>query len=113
MLRGEAIGTPLNGRSLDLDRRAAAPADQVMVVGTPTSAVELFTRGQPHRVDVARIDEKLKRSIDGREPDLRAPAAEIVMELLGRTEVVQLLQQGKHLAPLTGVARGRCGGTRC
>ena len=78
MLLGEPIGPSLHGRPFDLNRRSTAPADEVMVVGTPTSAVELLARGQPHRVDVACVDQKLKRSIDGREPDLRAPATEIV-----------------------------------
>lgn len=112
VLSGEPIGPPLYGWTFHLYRRAAAPADQVMVVRPPASAVELLAGGQSHGVDLARVNEKLKRSIDSRKSDFRTPVAQVEVELLGGTEIVQFLKQGQHLAPLPGIARARGGGTR-
>jgi hypothetical protein len=91
VLSGQPIGPPFHGWAFHLDRRAAAPADQVVVMRTPASAVELLAGGQSHGVDLARVNEELKRSIDSRKSDFRAPVAQVKVELLGRAEVVHLL----------------------
>ena len=87
-----------------LDGGAAAAADQmvVMVIGTP--AVDRFTSIGAQRVDHPGRGHRLQSPVNGCQADVLAAAAQLIMQLLGRAELVERLQQRGDRSPLPGGA---------
>src|SRR5262245_21127595 len=110
VLAREPVGPPLDRRSLHLDRGATRAADQVVMVRPSAQPVQLLAAGQPHRVDLAGVHEELQGAVHRGQSDLRTPLAQVDVQLLGRAEIVQLLQQCEHLSALACVAGAGGGG---
>src|SRR5690242_19562413 len=72
VLGGLLLRPALHGRTLDLDRAPARPADQmVMVLAAAAAPVQLLAVGQPHLVDLADLGEDLQRAVDRGQTDTR------------------------------------------
>ena len=109
---GEAVlagdlGRPLlDLTALDLDRAAAGPADQVVVMMIRAEPVDRFAGVGAQRVDRAGGCHLLQRPIDGGQADAFAALAEFVVQFLRRAEIVQILQQRRDGGTLAGRTYG-------
>ena len=72
-----------------LDGGAAAAADQVVVMVLGTPAVDRLTGVGAQRVDHPGRGHRLQSPVNGRQADVLAAAAQFVMQLLGRAELVE------------------------
>ena len=75
MLGRDRRGPLLHRRALDLDRRTARPADQVMVVGVGAAAVDRLAVLATEDVDEPVVGVQRQGAVDGREADAGALAA--------------------------------------
>ena len=75
---GEAVvlgglgGPPLDARAVDLDRTAAAAADEVVVVTRSALAEEGLAVVGAQGVDLAGLGHRLERAVDGRQANIDA-----------------------------------------
>lgn len=75
----------------------------VVVAGAlATVAVERLPVGSDQEIDIALLGHCLKRPVDSRETDILASGSEHVMQVLGRSEIVECLEHACHRSPLTG-----------
>jgi hypothetical protein len=90
VLRGNRICPALNRRTRDFDRTTAGTADQVVVVAGRAAAIRRLTVSGPECVEVAGISHQLQGPIDRRQTDAFAVLSQILVNLLGRPEVVTI-----------------------
>ena len=104
MLAGHLGGPRLDVTALDLDRRAARAADQVVMVVLRAAPVHRLAGVGAQRVDEPVGGHRLQRAVHGRQPDALAAAAQFVVQFLGGPEVVEVLQQRGDRGALPGGA---------
>jgi hypothetical protein len=90
VLRGNRICPALNRRTRDFDRTTAGTAEQVVVVAGRAAAIRRLTVAGPECVEVAGISHQLQGPIDRRQTDAFAVLSQILVNLLGRPEVVTI-----------------------
>ncbi len=78
----------------------------MMVVAVGAAAVGGLAVGGPQRVQLAGLGQRLQGAVDRGQSDAVAPLAQLVVDLLRRTELVQLGQHLLHGGPLAGAALG-------
>ena len=81
---------------------AAAHQMVVMVLGAP--AVDRLAGVGAQRVDHSRRRHRLQCPVDGGQADVLAAAAQLVVQLLGRAELVERFQQRRNRRSLAGGA---------
>jgi hypothetical protein len=104
VLLGDRIGPSLDGWSRDLDRTAADAADQMMVMPGRAATVRSLAVVGSDGVEIACFGHELQRSVDRGQPDTFTVVSEIVVDLLGRPEVVPIGQDLLDCRPLSGLA---------
>jgi hypothetical protein len=97
-------GPGLHSRSLDLDRTAAAPAHEVMMMTSGASAVSRLAVVGSDGVQQVGPDHQLEGSIDGGEADSSAGVAEVVVNLARCAELVCPTEHLFHCGTLAGFA---------
>ncbi len=85
-----------------LDRRPAAAAHQVVVMVFRAAPVDRFAGVGAQRVEHARGGHRLQRPVDGGQADVLAAPPQLVVQFLGRAEVVERVQQRRDRRPLPG-----------
>src|SRR5262245_30380021 len=105
-LGGDRFGPVHGGPALDLHPAPAGAAGQVVVVDERLALpVEDLAAGVADRVDAAVLAQRLQVAVDGRQPDVLAPAPQLRVDLLGTAEARQALQRGRQGQRLPGPAR--------
>jgi hypothetical protein len=89
VLLGDGIGPPLHRRSRHLDGTTTQAADQMMMMLTRrAAAVRRFTVAGPDGIDIACVGHELQGAIDSSQTDPFAVVSQIVVYLLGGSEVM-------------------------
>ena len=110
---GEAVlacdfGRPrLDLAALHLDRAAAHPAHQVVMVMLGAAPVHRLAGVGAQGVDQPGGRHRLQGAVHGGQADALAAAAQFVVQFLGRAEVVEVLQQRRDRRALPGGAHAR------
>src|SRR4029077_839695 len=105
-LGGDLFCPLLHGPALDLHAAPAVSAGQgVGVHARLALPVEDLAAGVADRVDAAVLAQRLQVPVDGRQPDVLAPAPQLRVDLLGTAEARQALQRGRQGLRLPGPAR--------
>ena len=104
VLRGHRIGPTLHSWSRDFDRATTGPTDEMMVVPGGAAAVRSLTVVGSDGVEIACLAHELQGSIDRGQADAFAVMSQIVMDLLGRSEVVPIGQDLLDCRSLPGPA---------
>jgi hypothetical protein len=104
---GDPLGPRLHLAGVDLLHPAAAFADQVVMVEGVAEPVQRLAAVPPEDIDLAAVDQALKRPVDGRKAD---PPAQLRVEVLGGEGLGGLAQGRKHGAALPGGPRLTGGG---
>jgi hypothetical protein len=104
------VGPVLDGRALDLDRAAAVPADQVVVVAAGAAAVGRLTVVGAKLVDLAGVAERLQRPVHRGQSDPLTLVSQPVVQLLRGEELLGLVERGVDRGLLPRAADG--GGAR-
>ena len=113
MFSGHLGGPGFDLVTADLNRRATRAADQVMVMmRCRATAVHRLAGIGAHHIDEIRRLQRLQSAIDGGQSDVRAVAAQLVVQFLRRTETVELLQQGDDRPALPGGPDAAADGTQ-
>jgi hypothetical protein len=90
---GHVLGPCLDRGPGDLDRGAARPADEVMVmVQLVASPVDGLTGIRAQDVDPPVVGKRLERAVDGRQPYLGAASAQHLVQFLRADEIVDLVE---------------------
>jgi hypothetical protein len=90
---GDVVGPPLDGGAFDLYGPATVAADKVVMVPHRAASVGGFSVAGADQVELAGVRHHQQGAVDGCQPDIFAPVAEIVVDLAGRTEVVGAREQ--------------------
>ncbi len=89
-----------------LDSRPAAAAHQVVVMVFRAATVDRLAGVVAQRVEQTGAGHRLQRPVDGGQTDVLAAAAQLVVQLLGRAEIVQRVEQIPR-SPLAAGWHGR------
>src|ERR1022692_1845818 len=104
-LRGDLLGPAFDRPSLDFHAAPAGTAGEVMVMAVSAAlAVERLAAGVADRVDPAVFAEYLQVPVNGSQPDVLAPAAQLSVDLLGAAETRQAVQHERQRLGLPGPA---------
>src|SRR5687767_5514873 len=104
MLLGHRIGPSLDSRSGDFDSTATCAADQMVMVASRAAAIRRLTLVSSDRVDITCFSHQLQGPIDRGQADACAMMAQIVVNLLGGSEVMSIRQDLLDRRPLPGFA---------
>src|SRR4051812_14473815 len=104
MLGRDLVGPALDRRTLDLDGAAAVAADQVVVMALGAAPVRRFAVSGPEYVDLPRVGQRLEGPVDSGQADGLTGGPELLVDLLGGPEVVEILERRRYRRTLTGRA---------
>ena len=103
VLRRDRLRPLLHRRALHLDRLAADPAHQVVVMVAGRAApVDRLAVGRAQHIHLARVGEGLQGAVDRGQADRVAAVLEHVVQLLRAAELVHLVERRRHRGALPG-----------
>ncbi len=92
VISGDGVRPALDGWTSDLDRATAVATHEVVVMSAAALSVDALAVLADDDVDLARSGKGSQGSVHGREADVVALVAQVVVQFLARAKVVDLVE---------------------